>query len=34
VVNGLRFKVFLKPDVVPIDYIDIYTMEDEPEHQS
>jgi hypothetical protein len=27
-------KVFLEPDVVPIDYIDIYTMEDEPERQA
>jgi hypothetical protein len=25
-------KVFLEPDVVPIDYIDIYTVGDEPEH--
>jgi hypothetical protein len=34
VVNGQRLKVFLEPDVVPIDYIDIYIMEDEPERQA
>jgi hypothetical protein len=35
VVNGQRLKVFLEPDVVPIDYIDdIDTMEDEPECQA
>jgi hypothetical protein len=34
VVNGQRLKVFLEPYVVPIDYIDIYTMEDEPERQA
>jgi putative effector of murein hydrolase len=34
VVNGQRLKVFLEPDVVPIDYIDIYTVENEPEHQA
>jgi hypothetical protein len=34
VVSGQRLKVFLEPDVVPIDYIDIYTMEDGPEHQA
>jgi hypothetical protein len=34
VVNGQRLKVFLEPDVVPIDYIDIYTMEDEPQRQA
>jgi hypothetical protein len=34
VVNGQRLKVFLQPDVVPINYIDIYTMEDEPERQA
>jgi hypothetical protein len=34
VVNGQRLKVFLEPDVVPINYIDIYTMEDEPERQA
>jgi hypothetical protein len=32
VVNGQQLKVFLEPDVVPIDYIDIYTVGDEPEH--
>jgi hypothetical protein len=34
VVNGQRLKVFLEPDVVPIDYIGICTMEDEPERQA
>jgi hypothetical protein len=34
VVNGQRLKVFLEPDVVPIYYIGIYTMEDEPERQA
>jgi hypothetical protein len=34
VVNGQRFKVFLEPDAMPIDYIDIYTMEDETKHQA
>jgi putative effector of murein hydrolase len=34
VANGQWLKVFLEPDVVPIDYIDIYTMEDEPERQA
>jgi hypothetical protein len=34
VVNGQQLKVFLEPDVVPIDYINIYTMEDEPERQA
>jgi hypothetical protein len=33
VVNGRWLKVFLEPDVMPIDYIDIYTMKDEPERQ-
>jgi hypothetical protein len=34
VVNGQRLMVFLEPDVMPIDYIDIYTMEDEPKRQA
>jgi hypothetical protein len=34
VVNGQRFKVFLEPDAMPIDYIDIYTMEDETKRQA
>jgi hypothetical protein len=34
VVNGQRLKVFLEPDVMPVDYIYIYTMEDEPERQA
>ena len=34
VVNGQRLKVFLEPDVVPLHYIDIYTMDVEPERQA
>jgi hypothetical protein len=34
VVNGQRLKVFLEPDVMPIDYIAIYNMEDESERQA
>ena len=34
VVNGQRLKVFLEPDVVPLHYIDIYTMDEEPECQA
>jgi hypothetical protein len=34
VVNVQRLKVFLEPNFMPIDYINIYTMEDEPEHQA
>jgi hypothetical protein len=34
VVNGQRLKVFLEPDAMPIDYIDIYTMEDETKRQA
>jgi hypothetical protein len=34
VVNGQRLNVFLEPDVMPIEYIDIYTMEDESERQA
>ena len=34
VVNGQRLKVFLEPDVVPLHYIDIYTMDEEPERQA
>jgi hypothetical protein len=34
VVNGQRLNVFLEPDVMPIEYIDIYTMEDKPERQA
>jgi hypothetical protein len=34
VVNGQRLKVYLEPDIVPIDYIDIYAMEDEPKRQA
>ena len=33
-VNGQRLKVFLEPDVVPLHYIDIYTMDEEPECQA
>ena len=34
VVNRQRLKVFLEPDVVPLHYIDIYTMDEEPERQA
>ena len=34
VVNGQRLKVFLEPDVVPLHYINIYTMDEEPERQA
>ena len=34
VVNGQRLKVFLEPDVVPLHYIDIYTMDEESERQA
>ena len=34
VVNGQRLKVFLEPDVVPLHYIDIYTLVEEPERQA
>ena len=34
VVNGQRLKVFLELNVVPLHYIDIYTMDEEPERQA
>jgi hypothetical protein len=34
VFNGQRLKVFLEPDVMPINYIDIYTLENKPERQA
>ena len=34
VVNGQRLKVFLEPDVVPLHYIDIYIMKEEPKRQA
>jgi hypothetical protein len=30
-VNGKRLKVDYEPDVVPLDHIDVFTMEEEPE---
>jgi hypothetical protein len=33
-VNGQRLKVYLEPDVVPLHYVDIFIMEDEPGLQS
>ena len=33
VVNGQRLKVFLEPDIVPIKYIDVYTLDGEPDRQ-
>jgi hypothetical protein len=34
VLNGQQLKVFLEPNVVPLHYIDIYTMDEEPERQA
>ena len=34
VVNGQRLKVFLEPDVVPLHYVDIYDMEEEPKRRA
>jgi hypothetical protein len=31
-VNGQRLKVYYEPDVVPHHHIDVFTMEEEPEH--
>jgi hypothetical protein len=33
VVNGQRLKVFLEPNIVPIKYIDIYTLDGDPDRQ-
>jgi cell division protein FtsI/penicillin-binding protein 2 len=33
VVNGQQLKVFLEPDIVPIKYIDIYTLDGDLDHQ-
>jgi hypothetical protein len=33
-VNGQRLKIYYKPDVVPLHHIDVFTMEEEPEHQA
>jgi hypothetical protein len=33
VVNGQRLKVFLEPDIVPIKYIDVYTLDGDPDRQ-
>jgi hypothetical protein len=33
-VNDQRLKVHFEPDVVPLHYIDIFSMEDEPERQA
>jgi hypothetical protein len=33
VVNGQRLKVFLEIDVVPIKYIDIYTLDGDSDRQ-
>jgi hypothetical protein len=30
-VNGQRLKVYYKPDVVPLNHIDVFTMEERPE---
>jgi hypothetical protein len=34
VVNGQRLKVFLESDVVPLHYIDIYSLKEEPKRQA
>ena len=34
VVNGQRLKVFLEPNVMPLHYIEIYTMDEELERQA
>jgi hypothetical protein len=31
-VNGQRLKDYYEPDVVPLYHIDVFTMEEEPEH--
>jgi hypothetical protein len=33
VVNGQRLKVLLEPDVVLIKYIDVYTLDGDPDRQ-
>jgi hypothetical protein len=33
VVNGQQLKVFLEPDIVPIKYIDVYTLDGDLDHQ-
>jgi hypothetical protein len=33
VVNGQRLKIFLEPDIVPIKYFDVYTLDGDPDHQ-
>jgi hypothetical protein len=30
-VNGQRLKVYYEPDVVPLNHVDVFTMEEEPE---
>jgi hypothetical protein len=31
-VNGQRLKDYYEPDVVPLHHVDVFTMEEEPEH--
>jgi hypothetical protein len=31
-VNGQRFKIYYEPDVVPLHHVDVFTMEEQPEH--
>jgi hypothetical protein len=33
-VNGQRLEVYYKPDVVPLHHIDVFTMEEDREHQA
>jgi tRNA U38,U39,U40 pseudouridine synthase TruA len=32
VANGQRLMVYYEPDVVPLHHVDVFTMEEEPEH--
>jgi hypothetical protein len=31
-VNGQQLKVYYDPEVVPLHHVDVFTMEEEPEH--
>jgi hypothetical protein len=31
-VNGQRLKFYYEPDIVPLHHVDVFTMEEEPEH--
>jgi hypothetical protein len=34
IVNGSGLKVYLEPNAVPLLYVDVFTIEDEPERQA